>query len=158
VESFRALRLEALKNHPDVFGSDYFEVAAKENEYWVNRLRINEVEGALFFAEKDSQLIGMTGIHRSMAKKAKHAAMLWGVYVKPEWRGKRVSEDLIRSCLEWAKAQDVAIVKLAVVTHNIPAIRCYENCGFKTYGTEPKAISDDGVDYDEYLMALEMNA
>ncbi len=154
VESFRALRLEALKNHPDAFGQAYADAAAKENEYWLNRLNINEVEDALFFAEKDSQLIGMTGIHRSMAVKAKHAAMIWGVYVKPEWRGNHISESLIQSCVEWAKTQGVVIVKLAVVTGNLSALRCYEKCGFKTYGTEPKAIFYDDVYYDEYLMAL----
>ena len=157
VVSFRELRLEALKNHPDVFGTDYFEAAAKEDEYWVSRLQINPIGDALFFAEKDSRLIGMTGIHRSMAKKDKHSALIWGVYVRPEWQGKHISENLIRSCLEWAKGQAVIIVKLAVVTHNSSAIRCYERCGFTIYGTEPKAIFYGGNYYDEYLMSRDMN-
>jgi RimJ/RimL family protein N-acetyltransferase len=158
LESFRALRLEALKNHPDVFGMDYFDAASKENEYWISRLKINPVEDALFFAEKDSQLVGMTGIHRSMATKARHSPFIWGVYVKPEYRGNHISESLIRACLEWAKTQkEIVIIKLAVVTHNIPAIRCYERCGFITYGTEPKAICYEDVYYDEYLMSLEVS-
>lgn len=158
VEAFRELRLEALKNHPDAFGMDYFEAAAKGNdEYWAKRLQINAVEDALFFAEKDAQLIGMTGIHRSMAVKAKHAAMIWGVYVKLEWRGRHIAENLIQSCIEWAKAQSVVIVKLGVMTGNASAIRCYERCGFTTYGTEPKAICFNGVYYDEYLMSCDVN-
>ncbi len=82
--------------------------------------------------------------------------MIWGVYVKPEWRGRHISESLVRSCLEWAREKGLAIVKLAVVTTNQPAIQCYERCGFTIYGTEPKAINYDGKYYDEYLMAIEI--
>ena len=157
VESFRELRLEALKNHPDAFGQNYYDTVEKDNEYWVNKLQINPIEDALFFAEKDSQLIGMTGIHRNMAAKAKHAAMIWGVYVKPGWRGRHISESLILSCVEWAKGQGVVIIKLAVVTSNTSAIHCYKKCGFTIYGTEPKAIFYDGVYYDEHLMSFDVN-
>lgn len=156
IASFRTLRLEALNNHPAAFGQDYADAISKDNEYWVNRLKINIIEDALFFAEKDSDLIGMTGIHRSMASKTKHAAMIWGVYVKPEWRGNHISESLIHSCVEWAKTQSVAIIKLAVVTSSFPAIYCYEKSGFKTYGIEPKAILYDNIYYDENLMSLEV--
>ena len=157
MESFRALRLEALKNHPDVFGWAYSEAAAKEADFWVNRLKMEPSVEALFFAEQDSQLVGLTGIRRDMAVKAKHAADIWGVYVKPEYRGQHISEALIHTCLEWAKGnKEIVIVKLAVVTHNIPALRCYERCGFTTYGTDPKAICNEGIYYDEYLMSLEI--
>ncbi len=37
VDSFRELRLEALKNHPTAFGADYEEYAARPNEYWQKR-------------------------------------------------------------------------------------------------------------------------
>ena len=79
-----------------------------------------------------------------------------GVYVRPDWHGKRISENLVRECLGWAKEQQITIVKLAAVTNNIPAVRCYERCGFTIYGREPKAIYSDGVYYEEYLMACEI--
>lgn len=156
IEAYRKLRLEALKNHPETFGQDYDDAASKNHEYWENTLKINPEEKALFLAIQDTQLIGMTGIYRNLSKKSHHGATVWGVYVKPAWRGKRISETLIRACLGWAKEQQITIVKLAAVTNNIPAVRCYERCGFKVYGTEPKAIKYDGVYYDEYLMAYEI--
>jgi len=156
VESYRELRLEALKNHPDAFGQDYIEAASNNQEYWENRLQIHPNENALFLAQENTQLVGMAGVHRNTSQKAKHAAMIWGVYVKPNWRGRHISESLVRSCLDWAKEQGLAIVKLAVVTTNQPAVRCYERCGFTIYGTEPKASIYDGVYYDGYLMAIEI--
>jgi len=49
--------------------------------------------------------------------------------------------------------QEVKIVKLAVVTTNTGAIRCYARCGFQVYGIEPQALCYDSVFYDELLMA-----
>ena len=154
--TFRALRLEALKNHPTVFGMDYAEAVAKEDAHWHDRLKMNPQEEALFFAEKDARIIGMTGIRRIVAAKAKHSATIWGVYVSPQWREYHVATSLIRACMAWAKERpDIVVLKLAVVTHNIPALRCYEQCGFTTYGVETKAIFYEGAYYDEYLMACE---
>lgn len=158
VDSFRELRLEALKNHPTAFGADYEESAARPNEHWQERLRVDKDHEALFFAEYEGQLIGMTGIFRGSSRKSQHDAAIWGVYVRPQWRRRHISEALIRSCLEWAKEQGLSIVKLAVVTTNQPAIRCYERCGFIRYGTEPKALCHDSVYYDEYLMAIEIDS
>lgn len=156
-DSFRELRLEALKNHPTAFGADYEESAARPNEYWQERLKIEKDHEALFFAEHESQLVGMSGIFRGSSKKSRHESTIWGVYIRPQWRGYHISETLVRSCLSWAKEQGLAIVKLAVVTTNRPAIRCYERCGFTIYGKEPKALLYDGVYYDEYLMSVEID-
>ena len=158
VNSFRELRLEALKNHPTAFGADYEESASRPNEHWQERLKLEKNHEALFFAEHESQLAGMTGIFRGSSKKSRHESTIWGVYVRPQWRGHNISETLVRSCLGWAKEQGLVIVKLAVVTTNRPAIRCYERCGFTIYGKEPKALFHDDVYYDEYLMSVEIDS
>ena len=152
VDGYRALRLEALQNHPTAFGQSYEDIVARPSGYWVERLQ-PDPNLCLFFAEYEGTLIGMTGIVRPGAPKVKHSATVWGVYVNAAWRGQHIAEALIESCLDWAHANEVVIVKLAVVSDNQPAIRCYERCGFKTYGTEPQAIFHDGKYYDEYLMA-----
>ena len=158
VDSFRELRLEALKNHPDAFGQDYNDIILRPQKYWDETLTINSKEEALFFAEQNGQLIAITGIFRGSSKKSLHKATIWGVYVKPEWRGHRISEALIRACLDWAKEQGLAIVYLGVVTTNQSAIKSYNRCGFSIYGTEPKALYHDGIYYDEYLMAVEIDS
>lgn len=156
VDSFRELRLEAIKNHPTAFGQDYEENIQRPQKYWEDRLTLNTEEQALFFATYNEQLIGMTGIFRHISKKSLHSAGIWGVYVKPEWRGRYISEALIQSCLDWAKQKNVIVVKLAVVTSNLSAIQCYKRCGFTTYGKEPKALCVDGTYYDEYLMSIDI--
>jgi len=156
VNTFRELRLEALKEHPTAFASDYDEAILKPQSDWEKTLTMNTEEQALYLAEYKGQLIGMTGVFRRLSKKSLHSAVIWGVYVKSEWRGRHISEALIQSCLSWAKQKNIVIVKLGVVTDNLSAIHCYKNCGFTTYGKEPKALSYDGLYYDEYLMSVEI--
>ncbi len=109
-------------------------------------------ESTIFLAAHEEALIGMTGIARAGSPKTRHSAWVWGVYVRPEWRGLHIAEELILSCFAWAKARKIVIAKLGVAAVNQPAIRCYERCGFKIYGTEPRAISYEGKYYDEHLM------
>lgn len=156
LHAFRDLRLEALKNHPTAFGSDYEEIFLKPIEYWEERLKINSAEQAMWFAVQNSNLIGMATIVRGSSKKSVHTANIYGIYVKPEWRRNHIAQRLVRTCLNWAVENGIIVVKLAVVSDNRSAIRCYERCGFTPYGTEPKALNYEGRFYDEYLMSIEL--
>jgi RimJ/RimL family protein N-acetyltransferase len=156
LEPFRQLRLEALQNHPTAFGQDYDEIVLRPLTYWDQTLRINREERNIYLAEHDNELVGMTGIARGLTKKIRHNASIWGVYVRPGWRGRHISEALLQACLDWAKGNQVIVVNLAVVTSNRSAIRVYERCGFCTYGVEPKAIFCDNQFYDEYLMTISL--
>lgn len=155
---FRELRLEALQNSPIAFSADYQKNLNHPQKYWEDLLTPQPDESTMFIAEQGNKLIGMTGIMRSNSPKTRHGAWIWGVYVTPAWRGQHIAEELIRACLEWAKERKVLLAKLGVAVVNTPAIRCYERCGFKIYGTEPSAILVDGRYYDEYLMFKSLDA
>jgi len=153
--AYRELRLEALRNHPEAFSSDYAENLAKPLSFWTERLRSGNPDNAvmMYFCVRDEQLIGMCGITHTNSLKSQHSAYIVSMYVRPEWRGLRIAEELINTCLDWGRTQGIKVVKLGVTTTDAPAIRCYARCGFQVYGTEPQAICVDGVYYDELLMA-----
>ncbi len=155
-EEYRALRLQALKDHPTAFGADYEENLQHPKEQWTKRVSTEDEREGLFFAEHEGRLIGMTGIFREQGAKARHTAQVWGVYVDPDWRGFRIADRLIEECLAWARRKGVTIAVLGVSTDNDPAIRCYERCGFVKTGTWPKAIRYKGQYVDEYLMACSL--
>lgn len=94
----------------------------------------------------------MTGIRRDELPKTKHNGHVWGVYVRPAWRGLRIAEALIEACISWSKRNSICIVKLGVLKESGPAVRCYERCGFTIYGTEPRGIYFEGKYYDGLLM------
>lgn len=158
VSEFRKLRLEALQDSPNAFSMDYHRSAHYPIKYWEERLVMDDMESAIFFAEREGHLIGMTGIARGTSPKTKHAADIWGVYVTPRWRGVHIAEKLIRSCQGWAIRRGIVILRLAVVATNTSAIRCYERCGFVSYGREPRSLFYEGKYYDEYLMSLFLDA
>ena len=154
VARFRALRLQALGQHPEVYGSEYGEQAAQPDDYWQDRVSrtVGSEREALFVAEADGELVAMTGIFRDSGLKVHHNATIYGVYVRPEWRGLNLTDRLIERCLEWAQNHSVLVALLAVISQNSSAIRCYIRCGFSVYGVQPMAIFHNGVYYDELLM------
>ncbi len=149
---FRELRLGALQDSPIAFTADYQKNLNHPPKYWEDLLTMQPDESTIFLATHEEALIAMTGIARAGSPKTRHSAWVWGVYIRPEWRGLHIAEELILSCFAWAKVRKIVIVKLGVAAVNQPAIRCYERCGFKIYGTEPRAIFHEGKYYDEHLM------
>jgi ribosomal protein S18 acetylase RimI-like enzyme len=151
--AFRELRLQALREHPIAFTADYDANQARPPEFWVERLRGQGQTGNIYFAEHAGALVGMTGIETSESPKTRHSAWIWGVYTLPEYRGLRLVDALIETCIEWGRAHGVMVVKLGVTTTNAAALGAYLRCGFSVYGVEPQAVVYDGKVYDELLMA-----
>jgi len=152
--AFQALRLEALRLHPDAFSADLAESEARSIEHWQERTR-PDPSGAqiVYLALSGDSLIGMAGIYRGRDLKSRQTSSVWGVYVREAWRRRHIAEALVTACVHWAEMQPgIRMVKLCVVTTNIPAIQCYVRCGFAMYGIEPEAIAWNGVYYDELLM------
>jgi len=153
---FCELRQENLRDYPTFFGSSY---EARENcseEWAIKVLQGNPLEGGSFVAEYEHRLLGMTNIRRSLNIKLRHWATITGVYVRPDWRGLGIVDGLFEACFEWAKKQQLVLVKLAVVTSNPIALKAYQRLGFSIYGKEPKVISYEGAYYDEYLMSRDI--
>jgi len=153
---YRELRLEALQDSPTAFSADHQVNLKQPMSFWENRVTPDE-NWMLFLAEHDSQLIGMTGIRRRESPKTRHNAEILSVFVRPKWRGLHIAEALIEASADWAKARDVSILKLGVITVNTSAVRLYERCGFKIYGTEPRDIFYDGKYYDLHLMHRDLS-
>ena len=155
VTQYRELRLFALQDAPTAFSADYQTHLSRPMSFWEGRLNFDEY-GMIFFAEQAGNLIGMTGVRQRESPKTKHSAEVFSVYVRPEWRGLHIAEGLMDLCVQWAKAHEVNILKLGVMATNTSALRCYERCGFKIYGTEPRDVLYEGKYYDLHLMCLDI--
>lgn len=155
---YRELRLQALQDSPIAFTADFQKNLNQPPKYWEDLLTMQPDESTIFLGEFEAGLIAMTGIARGNSPKTRHSAWIWGVYVIPEWRGLRIADEIIHMCLDWAKPKNIVLAKLGVTATNQSAIRCYERCGFRVYGTEPRAVYHEGRYYDEYLMAIDLDA
>ncbi|WP_043366268.1 GNAT family N-acetyltransferase [Belnapia sp. F-4-1] len=150
--AFRALRLEALRLHPEVFAADFAEEAGRPLDWFAERLASNEVWAAV---APDGTLLGMAGLICHAAAKLRHKAVLWGVYVRAEARGTGLGAALVGAVLAAARGK-VEEVRLTVTVGNEAAIRLYEGFGFRVYGWEERALRVAGRDYDDVLMALRL--
>ena len=150
-EALCALRVEGLGAHPTAFVTTVEEALAED---WVKRAAEGNGEGlsAIFVAEAGGQLVGMTGIVASPREKLRHSAFIWGVYVRPAWRGGRLAERLVDAAVAWAERKGCTIVRLGVTAGNEAAYRTYVRCGFEVYGRERASQVVEGVEYEEVLM------
>lgn len=154
-EALLALRLDALKTNPEAFGADYETTLAQETaETYASRIPSADSDNAIFCAEVDGELVGMMGFVRSTRVKSQHSGDIWGVYVKPDMRGKGIAKQLMQAMMTHIhRCEGLGIVTLTVITENVPAIKLYQSFGFSIWGTQPMALRVNGKFHDEYWMS-----
>lgn len=151
--AFRDLRLEALAVAPEAFGASYEEDASLPLESI--RARLSASPNAVFGAFADHALIGMAGFAAYDRMKARHKGLLWGVYVKSEWRGHHIGKRLVQCVIDHA-SRHVIMLEAAVGLTNDGARRTYHGLGFKPYGIERKALRVGDTFHDEELLYLDL--
>ncbi len=152
-QAFRNLRLEALASAPEAFGASHEEEVSLPIE--TIRMRLSSSPNAVFGAFADDTLIGMAGFAVHERVKARHKGVMWGVYVKPAWRGHRVGNALVERVIAHA-SRHVIMLEAAVGLTNDGARRTYHGLGFKPYGIARKALRVGDTFYDEELLCLDL--
>lgn len=156
VEIFWPLRLQALKDEPTSFGSDYEESKALELKEVETRLACND--DSFVLGAFSPELIGFVGFFRLKGKKLRHKGTIWGMYVSPEFRGMGIARQLMLASIMYAQElPDLEYLKLTVVTLHKSAYKLYKSLGFEKYGEEPAALKIDGKKADEALMQLKLH-
>ena len=150
------LRLEALKDSPEAYGEDYDYVASQPYSVWTDLVAhsLGDGDRAIFVADFQGRLVGMVGVNRSPMKNTRHSGSVWGVYVQLDLRGQGIAADLVRACLDWGRGKGLVTLRLGVITANPAAIHCYEKCGFRSCGVDPKAFYVKDRYYDLMRMSL----
>jgi ribosomal protein S18 acetylase RimI-like enzyme len=125
----RALRLRALEDSPDAFGSTLEGERDHEEADW--RSWISGWEGAsnaLFVAIRGEAWIGMAvGSH----EEGRDRTHVYGMWVEPAARRLDLGTRLLRAVLDWSAERAVATVELAVTETNGGARAFYERNGFE---------------------------
>ena len=156
---FRRLRLRALKEHPDAFGSSYEAESALPLEAVAGRMLRTAASPHDFTlgAYREGELVGMVGFFREQREKMRHKGTIWGMFVPSEEQGKGIGRALLTEAIARARlVPGLEQVGLAVVTPNRRARGLYASLGFETYGVEPNALVVDGEHLDEEFMVLRL--
>ncbi len=147
-DAYRAIRHEALENHPEAFVSTAEAFAQKSDDAIRQTLEALTIFGAFL---PDGSLGGINAFLRNEGAKERHRGWMIQVYTRPEQRGTGLSKALAEHVLEHAR-HHVLQVHLGVWSENLPAIRLYQKLGFTLYATEPRYLFVNGRYIDEHLM------
>ena len=156
--AFREVRLRALREEPEAYGSSYAEQVDRPLSYFEERVRPTDLR-VTFGAFDGDTLLGTVTLTQESGAKDQHKGVITAMYVTPEARGRGLGRALLLAAIERARATPgVEQAHLGVVTTNTAARALYASVGFEAYGTEPHALKLGDGDYlDEELMVLWLN-
>ena len=154
VSAYRALRLRALREHPEAFTSSYEEDAVQPAAFTAQRLASPDF--AAWGAFEGAELYGMLALERERRAKNRHKATVVGMYVAPEVARQGVGRALLDALVAHARAVGVESLVLTVTDGNGDAQQLYAGAGFHSIGVEPDAIRVAGRSYGKNHMHLDL--
>jgi len=145
------LRREMLAEAPWAFASSEQDDVGCDEAFLVARL--GERGQAIVGAFAGAELVGAAGLFLAKHRKMAHRARVWGVYVRPAYRGRGVARSVLERVIEVARTwEGVSSVGLSVSERAEAAARLYARLGFVAWGCEPDALRVEGRGYAEIHM------
>jgi GNAT superfamily N-acetyltransferase len=128
-ERLRSIRLRALTDVPDAFGTTLAEAAAEPRESWESQIE----QMATFVATA-------AGCDLGLARGARHDRLpdtgyLLSMWVAPEARRQGTAAELVGAVIDWARKERLNRLVLDVAENNQPALALYTHEGFVPNGT-----------------------
>jgi ribosomal protein S18 acetylase RimI-like enzyme len=99
---------------------DIPELITDENTHFIVAVSNEELVGSGYIKIENSN---------SYHKNSKHGYIGF-IFVKPSFRGKKISSLILESLKNWAKEKDLKELRLDVYSNNYNAIKSYDSFGF----------------------------
>jgi GNAT superfamily N-acetyltransferase len=136
--ALRDIRLEALTDAPEAFGSTLQGALRLSARQWRHKVATT----SYFVAEQEGAVVGMVSGGYNDARPGTH--WLYGMYVTPRARGGEAAELLVGSVVEWARGEGAREIYLHVAS-GVPRARAfYLKSGF-TFTGEPFTMERDAT-------------
>ena len=136
IEKMTISDLEEIK---DVLEKDF-------DDFWkVNTLKEELLSNYSCFItiklDKTNEILGFAGF-----KKTLDTADIMNIVVRKDFRNKKIGKKLLSSLIKKAKEQNIKTIFLEVNSKNLPALKLYENIGFKKIGIRKNYYKNsDGI-------------
>lgn len=147
---YKDIRLKAVQNCSEAFGTTYAEELKETKEDWIDRLKHN-----MLFAIKNENAIGMIGAVVSNSEKKKHRALLISFYIDDDERKNGIGTKLLKELINLIKSKYnfLMFLDLYVTTTQKEAIELYKKFGFTINYCMSDAYFINGKFYDQYFMS-----
>jgi GNAT superfamily N-acetyltransferase len=137
--TYRDLRLRALADSPDAFGSTLSLEDTRPDAEWLERLTVgtDTRRNLPLLAEVGGEPAGLAWgrIEESSPK----VANLYQMWVAPEYRRLGAGQMLLEAVIDWAREVNAHQLALGVTLGDTPAMRLYKRAGFQPVG-EPQPL------------------
>ena len=154
--AFQALRLRSIADSPLASYPTYDEEAGRSLDEIRERIAESATQ-VVFGAFHGETLIGIAGLRWDALVQVAHKAVLWGVFVHPDWRQRGLARQILHALFTYARVRGIRQIRLSVNVENPPAAALYRAMGFEPYGREPRAMRVGDRYYDEDLMFLRLD-
>ena len=121
-DAYRRVRLDALRLHPDAFGSAYEDEAVLDRAQFAERLAAPGFTRFGGFADGD--LVGLAGLQMRTGAKERHKARLFSMYVDAAHRGSGLAQQLIEAVIAGAREAEALVLQLSVRRATRPRSVC----------------------------------
>jgi GNAT superfamily N-acetyltransferase len=147
---YRELRLRALGDSPDAYGSTLAAEQDRSEAAWAERLAAAETSGKdlPLIAEHGGQSVGLVWAKVDPADAS--IVNVFQMWVAPENRGCGTGQALLRSAIAWARGIGARFVQLGVTCGDSPAARLYAREGFSAHGV-PEPLRPDSPLLAQYM-------
>jgi ribosomal protein S18 acetylase RimI-like enzyme len=146
-QDYRAVRLEALRESPDAFAATVEEEESFDESQWRERMK----RSARLVAESNGAPVGVVSIGKASSEEDALAGELFGLWVKPELRGKGVATRLVNNGAALARNRGQSHLYYWVGTDNGRAVAFASGMGFRpTDSRRPMGVKSE-VDGDEEI-------
>jgi ribosomal protein S18 acetylase RimI-like enzyme len=131
---YRELRLRALRDSPDAYGSILELEAALTDDEWAARLArgAQSATELPLVGECGGEPCGLAWVR--LDDDAPETAHLYQMWVSAEHRRRGVARALVDAAAAWARVMGALQLDLDVTSNNEAAIRLYEGAGFVLHG------------------------
>jgi ribosomal protein S18 acetylase RimI-like enzyme len=132
--TYRDLRLRALADSPDAFGSTFAIEQARSANEWAQRLSagVSSAEDLPLIAEANHTSAGLAWAKADALPT--RTVFIYQMWVATEFRGRGLGRLLLRTAVAWARSQGAHSVRLGVTCGETPAVGLYMAEGFMPVG------------------------
>jgi GrpB-like predicted nucleotidyltransferase (UPF0157 family)/GNAT superfamily N-acetyltransferase len=151
----RRVRLAALTDVPDAFGSTRAQTEIRPEGYWTERAdrQSSGDHSVAYFAEDNAVPCGLVGGFRSDEDAA--TASLVSMWVAPTHRRRGVGRLLVDAVVSWARQAGYKALELWVTESNVAANSLYAQAGFQPTGQLQPLPSNPALIERKYRLELE---
>lgn len=149
--TYRTNRLAALAESPEAFVAQLADEQEYDEQLW--RLRMRRAQRML--AEVEDEAVGIVSVGE--LADADNTAEIFGLWVRPDWRGKSVAAKLVRAASEQAREDGFDRIAYWAGTDNGRAVAFASSFGFRPTGRRrPMRVTNGADDEEEIAMVLSL--